>query len=597
LDSQGRTTPGGAPAAAGGREIADISALGRLQESLAKARQELNSLRSAFGSGDITLASAAFAEASTQAARLGIVLEKSASLIARDYKVELNQTAESLRQQGILLDNTAIQQRVYANELQQANLQLIDQGNRLKDVNLQSSIFENEVIAIEQALLDMSNRLQNSALQNALFRNEIAQANAQLDQQSQRLVKSRLQSELYATEIRRANLALDDQKYRLQDSTLQQAIYAQEIRASELAILDFTQRSNNAALQTAIYAEELARAEANTANLGQRIQNTALFERQLANELRASVVALDERRLRLRQTYQNQELFKIGVENTRLALQEEQQQLGFLNAAFAAGTISVNEYADGLGRVNQELISSEQLLISTNVASARDVALTQKKKTALDRLIANYKEVGGTGTDAFRKTAEALGANATQIDLVVAQYGSFADQIVERNRAIKDSIFDASNTFVTEFTNAFIQGKNVLDSFKNFFTNVLNSIAAEIIKQQIAKPIASLLGTFISSFLPGLASGGMAEANRPYIVGERGPELFVPGRTGTVVPNDQLNRQPMAGMGDAGPLTVNFTIQAIDTQTGVEFLVQNKPVITSMISDAYNRRGRRGPLD
>jgi hypothetical protein len=64
-----------------------------------------------------------------------------------------------------------------------------------------------------------------------------------------------------------------------------------------------------------------------------------------------------------------------------------------------------------------------------------------------------------------------------------------------------------------------------------------------------------------------------------------------------VVPNNQLNRQPMAGMGDAGPLTVNFTIQAIDTQTGVEFLVQNKPVITSMISDAYNRRGRRGPLD
>ena len=35
----------------------------------------------------------------------------------------------------------------------------------------------------------------------------------------------------------------------------------------------------------------------------------------------------------------------------------------------------------------------------------------------------------------------------------------------------------------------------------------------------------------------GLADGGFARAGHPYIVGERGPELFVPGRSGTVVPN------------------------------------------------------------
>ena len=40
--------------------------------------------------------------------------------------------------------------------------------------------------------------------------------------------------------------------------------------------------------------------------------------------------------------------------------------------------------------------------------------------------------------------------------------------------------------------------------------------------------------------LPGLATGGPAMANTPYIVGERGPELFMPGRSGTVIPNDAL---------------------------------------------------------
>jgi hypothetical protein len=39
---------------------------------------------------------------------------------------------------------------------------------------------------------------------------------------------------------------------------------------------------------------------------------------------------------------------------------------------------------------------------------------------------------------------------------------------------------------------------------------------------------------------PGLANGGTATAGRPYIVGERGPELFVPGQTGTVVPNHAM---------------------------------------------------------
>ena len=34
-----------------------------------------------------------------------------------------------------------------------------------------------------------------------------------------------------------------------------------------------------------------------------------------------------------------------------------------------------------------------------------------------------------------------------------------------------------------------------------------------------------------------LAAGGTALAGSPYVVGELGPELFVPGQTGTVLPN------------------------------------------------------------
>ena len=50
-------------------------------------------------------------------------------------------------------------------------------------------------------------------------------------------------------------------------------------------------------------------------------------------------------------------------------------------------------------------------------------------------------------------------------------------------------------------------------------------------------------------------------AGRPYMVGERGPELFVPGRSGGIVPNGQMG----------GGVTVN---QTINLTTGVSQTVR-----------------------
>lgn len=59
-----------------------------------------------------------------------------------------------------------------------------------------------------------------------------------------------------------------------------------------------------------------------------------------------------------------------------------------------------------------------------------------------------------------------------------------------------------------------------------------------------------------------LQHGGFAHARRPYIVGEVGPELFIPNQNGTVVSNDQLIRvlrQMVEGGGNGRlpPITVN----------------------------------------
>ena len=51
--------------------------------------------------------------------------------------------------------------------------------------------------------------------------------------------------------------------------------------------------------------------------------------------------------------------------------------------------------------------------------------------------------------------------------------------------------------------------------------------------------LSSTFGGIFSS-LPTFAAGGRPPVGRPSIVGERGPELFVPSTAGTIIPNNKM---------------------------------------------------------
>ena len=79
--------------------------------------------------------------------------------------------------------------------------------------------------------------------------------------------------------------------------------------------------------------------------------------------------------------------------------------------------------------------------------------------------------------------------------------------------------------------------------------------------------------------------GGPVTGGTPFIVGERGPELFVPQGNGSVVPNNK--------MGQSQDVTVNFNIQAVDASSIDEMIVQRRGLITSIIREATEANGRR----
>jgi len=66
---------------------------------------------------------------------------------------------------------------------------------------------------------------------------------------------------------------------------------------------------------------------------------------------------------------------------------------------------------------------------------------------------------------------------------------------------------------------------------------------------------------------PGRAFGGPVIGGRPYIVGERGPEMFVPSGSGKIVPNNKMN-----GGGTVVNVVVNAGVGTSGTQVGQEIV-------------------------
>jgi TP901 family phage tail tape measure protein len=127
--------------------------------------------------------------------------------------------------------------------------------------------------------------------------------------------------------------------------------------------------------------------------------------------------------------------------------------------------------------------------------------------------------------------------------------------------------------------------KNGKLAFKDFANYVIEQLLRIAIQEAILKPMTSGFSDYFSTIF-GRASGGPVNSNTPYIVGERGPELFVPSGNGNIIPNNQMG-------GQSAP-TVNFNISTVDAAGFDQLLASRKGLITSIINNAMNNQGKMG---
>jgi lambda family phage tail tape measure protein len=186
-----------------------------------------------------------------------------------------------------------------------------------------------------------------------------------------------------------------------------------------------------------------------------------------------------------------------------------------------------------------------------------------KKEVELAKELQNQKDIIAERSDFFIAETERV-TKAIQDEQNTFEFGwnkAFAQYVEDSENAAKRG----QDVFQTVTGNMNSAIDNFVQTGKLSFSNLASSIIKDLIAIQMKAQVLSMfkIGMGAMGFsLPAKADGGYVAANEPYMVGERGPEMFIPQGAGTIIPNNRMQS------GGGGSKTVNnFTINAIDTKS------------------------------
>ena len=218
---------------------------------------------------------------------------------------------------------------------------------------------------------------------------------------------------------------------------------------------------------------------------------------------------------------------------------------------FELGQITLKN-AIGKTGVELELFKMKQKVL--NDEALKGTVLTEQQIAMLDKLV-----------EETREHAEAL-ENMQKV------YGAFEGAVNKAFSTVENSIM------------GLIKGTTTLkDVMKNMMQAFIADLTTSILKMLILDRLKSAIlgsvtggggGGFIASIskaIFGRQGGGSVSNNTPYIVGEKGPELFIPNSSGRVAPMDKAGFGSMTRQ--QTPIVVE---QHINFTTGVQATVRSE---------------------
>ena len=271
-------------------------------------------------------------------------------------------------------------------------------------------------------------------------------------------------------------------------------------------------------------------------------------------------------------TFGSKDLESIDEYNERIS--KIDSDLAFYKAAVKA----LEEQIDGTTTAFQKQENALIKQIETFGKSARQIEeyniLQQVKRGEIEKTESKQLLVYNAELQRLENLSEA--EERAQKRASVAQQKA----VKEAEKALKEKE-KTTQKFADSIGDGFVNAISGAMSFKDAMKNVAKSIINDLIKMVVQKQITDQIFGFMTNVMnPGgvigagesdagfigplqpRANGGLVTKGRPYMVGERGRELFVPNQSGNIIPNNRL---------ESGGVTVN---QTINITTGVQATVR-----------------------
>ena len=252
------------------------------------------------------------------------------------------------------------------------------------------------------------------------------------------------------------------------------------------------------------------------------------------------------------------------------------RQMGELRRSERSGQ-SVDRIFNAEERRTEQLDAQARTLTMSAEAAAR--------YNAERRVTLQLEQAGITITDDLRDRIEALAAAESRATQHLRDVQRQMRLIEDAGRAVGSALERAFGDWIT--------GTEM--DWRRLYQGLIRDLATLALRSAVIQPLfgggsgnqPGLLGQLFGGLISGArADGGPVDAGRAYLVGERGPELFLPSIGGEIVPS--APRPLRADEGMRAPITVNFQVTTPDADS----FRRSETQIAAMVSRALSRGNR-----
>jgi methyl-accepting chemotaxis protein len=311
------------------------------------------------------------------------------------------------------------------------------------------------------------------------------------------------------------------------------------------------------------------------------------------NAKAGSAAVQRSRKLKKQQDEINKQIFAEVELNNRI-----KEKIALLSKEEKA-VVRIDKTAD---KINNKLFRQNKRALEDAKANNKELRVNNDLRKLEDALRSKL----GEGAAAEEEINRILRERSPIIRENAIKMEEFKEQM-DDIKSVAKSVGDEFNAVGMNIVDAFLRGKQGALDFKAILRELIIDIQKAIIKKLILDKITGVITEGIEGiFAPteptlgtgrgrtdAAASGGTVQAGTPTLVGERGPELFVPGSAGKIM-NNADTKGAISGSGVSVVQNLNFAVGVTNTVRAevMNMLPAIQQSTISAVADAKQRGGK-----